>query len=210
MFLLYENEFNIVESSKEIINNYTKSNREKKKKLFELFHLLIFLELSDLKCDKIIPNEPGDFIIENNNERYMIEVTTIFGGKEGNIKINNQLNYIFGFENIVGDNNEIGPTNSSMKTLFLKKLKEKQEKNYVNDLNIDKSFLLIVTGEYNNCPITGSWVLKFLQENEVIIKQTFNKIWILDYFSSGRDGGPTVIKDYYNEFINYKKILSDN
>ena len=47
MFLLYEDEVKIAENAKKIINSYTSSNREKKKKMFELFHLLIFLELSD-------------------------------------------------------------------------------------------------------------------------------------------------------------------
>ncbi len=76
-------------------------------------------------------------------------------------------------------------------------------------LNVDKSFLLIVTGEYDNCSITGSWVLKFLQKNELIFKKSFDKIWILDYFASGKDGGPIVMNDFYNEFVKYKKIIED-
>lgn len=209
VFLLYENENKITKNAKKIINNYNSSNREKKKKLFELFHLLVFLEISNFKNNKIFPNEPGDFIIKNTSEKYMVEVTTVFGNKEENIKMNNMLNSIFGFEN--GDKNydEIKFVNSLMKNLFLKKLKDKQEKNYRDGLNIDKSFLLIVTGEYDNCSITGSWVLKFLQKNELIFKKTFDKIWILDYFASGKDGGPIVMNDFFSEFIEYKKILDD-
>ena len=207
MFLLYENESKITKNAQKIINNYNSSNREKKKKLFELFHLLVFLEISNFKNNKIFPNEPGDFIIKNNNEKYMVEVTTVFGNKEENIKMNNMLNSIFGFENGDKNYNEIKFVNSSMKNLFLKKLKDKQEKNYRDGLNIDKSFLLIVTSEYDNCSITGSWVLKFLQKNELIFKKTFDKIWILDYFASGKDGGPIVMNNFFSEFIEYKKIL---
>lgn len=207
VFLLYENESKITKNAQKIINNYNSSNREKKKKLFELFHLLVFLEISNFKNNKIFPNEPGDFIIKNNNEKYMVEVTTVFGNKEENIKMNNMLNSIFGFENGDKNYNEIKFVNSSMKNLFLKKLKDKQEKNYRDGLNIDKSFLLIVTSEYDNCSITGSWVLKFLQKNELIFKKTFDKIWILDYFASGKDGGPIVMNNFFSEFIEYKKIL---
>ncbi len=209
MFLLYEDEVKIAENAKKIINSYTSSNREKKKKMFELFHLLIFLELSDFRNNEIVPNEPGDFILKNNNESYMVEVTTIFGNKEENIKMNNMLNSIFNFK--INDKNidEIRFVNSSMKNLFLNKLKDKQEKNYSDGLNVDKNFLLIVTGEYDNCATTGSWVLKFLQKNELVLKKTFDKIWILDYFASGKDGGPIVMSDFYSEFIWYKKILDD-
>lgn len=210
MFLLYESENKVAKNAKKIINSYTRSNREKKKKMFELFHLLVFLELSNFKNNKIVPNEPGDFIIKNNNEKYMVEITTVFGNKDENIKLNNMLNSIFDFENSNKNDDEIKFINSSMRNLFLKKLKDKQEKNYRDGLNIDKSFLLIVTGEYDNCSITGSWVLKFLQENELIFKKTFDKIWILDYFASGKDGGPIVMNDFYSEFIEYKKIILDD
>lgn len=178
--------------------------------MFELFHLLIFLELSDFRNNEIVPNELGDFILKNNNESYMIEVTTIFGNKEENIKLNNMLNSIFDFKNNDKNIDGIKFVNSSMKNLFLNKLKDKQEKNYSDGLNVDKNFLLIVTGEYDNCAITGSWVLKFLQKNELVFKKTFDRIWILDYFASGKDGGPIVMNDFYREFIEYKKILDDN
>lgn len=210
MFLLYENEVKIAENAKKIISSYTSSNREKKKKMFELFHLLIFLELSDFRNNEIVPNEPGDFILKNNNESYMVEVTTIFGNKEENIKLNNMLNSIFDFKNNDKNIDGIKFVNSSMKNLFLNKLKDKQEKNYSDGLNVDKNFLLIVTGEYDNCAITGSWVLKFLQKNELVFKKTFDRIWILDYFASGKDGGPIVMNDFYSKFIEYKKILDDN
>ena len=209
MFLLYESEGKMAKNAKNIINSYNNSNREKKKKVFELFHLLVFLEISNFKKNKIVPNEPGDFIIKNNNEKYMVEVTTIFGNKEENIKMNNILNNIFNFGNDDKKDLETKFVNISMRNLFLKKLKDKQEKNYMDGLNVDKSFLLIVTGEYDNCSITGSWVLKFLQKNELIFKKSFDKIWILDYFASGKDGGPIVMNDFYNEFVKYKEIIED-
>ncbi len=208
MFLLYENEKNVVKNSNKILKDYAMSPREKKKKIFELFHFLVFLEIIHLKKFKIIPNEPGDFILEKNNKRYLVEVTTVFGNKEEHIKMNNILCFLFDFEHSEGNNNQMMFHNHSMKTMFLKKLKDKQAKNYTTDIKVDKSFLLIVTGEYDNCPVTGSWFLKFLQENEIMVKKTFDKIWILDYFSSGKDSGPIAIKDFYSEFIEYKKIIS--
>ena len=99
MFILYENENKIAKKAKKSINNYHISNREKKKKMFELFHLLVFLEQINSKKFKIVPHEPGDFIIEIKNRKYMIEITTIFGDKDENIKITNMLNSIFKFKN---------------------------------------------------------------------------------------------------------------
>jgi len=208
MFLLYSNENYIAKKANEIINNYKNSNREKLKKKFELFHLLVFLEKANLKNLKIIPNEPGDFIIKNENEKYVIEVTSVFGNKDENIKMKSILNKIFGVSEESKNENEISFDNEVMKKIFLKKITEKEKKDYISSQKATKSFLLIVTGEFNNCSITGSWFLKFLRKEELLFKKSFDKVWILDYFASGKDNGPIIIKDFYNEFIEYKNIYS--
>ena len=117
MFLLYSNENNIAKKANEIINNYKNSNREKLKKKFELFHLLVFLEKANLKNLKIIPNEPGDFIIKNENEKYVIEVTSVFGNKDENIKMKSILNKIFGVSEESKNENEISFDNEVMKKI---------------------------------------------------------------------------------------------
>lgn len=208
MFLLYNNENDMVRKANKIIDNYANSNREKFKKLFELFHLLVFLDAGNLKIDKIIPNEPGDFIIESENKRCIVEITSVFGNKEENIKMKSILNRIFGFTEELEIENEIIFDNEVMKELFLKKISEKENKNYTNNQNIEKSFLLIVTGEYDNCPATGSWFLKLLQREELLFKKKFDEVWVLDYFASGKDNGPVVIKDFYNDFLEYKSIFN--
>ena len=210
MCLLYSKEKSITKKARNIINDYDNSEREKNKKLFELFHLLVFLDVANLKFDKIIPNEPGDFIIEHKNEKYMIEIVLILGNDNENIKMKNILKKLFAFKNEFEISNQIIFNNQKMKKLFLKKLEEKDGKDYGSNQNISKKYLLIVTGEYDNCSVTGGWFLKFLQKEELYLEKNFDKVMILDYFASGKNNDPMAIKDFYNEFHEYKNISNRN
>lgn len=207
MFLLCAEEKSIAMEVLKINNNYELSNREKNKKNDELFHLLVFLKYKNMKYDKIIPNEPGDFIIEKDKKNIMVEVTTVFGNKDSNIAIQQMLNKLFNRGNNLDIDLNLSFDDENMKNLFLKQLEQKQNKRYECNVSINKKILLIVTSEYDNCAITGNWVLKILKSKDFNIKDSFNDIWLLDYFSSGIDNGPTIIENFSEEFKNYKNIM---
>lgn len=206
MWLLYKKEKEIVKKAKKIISNFNYSKREEKKKLFELFHLLVFLEITDVIYDSILPHDPGDFILKKGNSNTMIEITTVFGNKNNNIAMTNILSNLFKIPTKNTTNNNLIFETNFMKNPFLTQLKEKQNKNYNLKLPINKRILLIVTGEYDNCAITGSWLFKLIEKNEIFIKDNFEQIWILNYFASGKDNGPIIIEDFFKEFTYYKNF----
>ena len=55
-----------------------------------------------------------------------------------------------------------------------------ENKEYLNNKEFDKTILLLVTGEYENCSITGNWIEKFLEEKDFDINQ-YDKICVIDY-----------------------------
>ena len=144
MWLLYKKEKEIVKKAKKIISNFNYSKREEKKKLFELFHLLVFLEITDVIYDSILPHDPGDFILKKGNSNTMIEITTVFGNKNNNIAMTNILSNLFKIPTKNTTNNNLIFETNFMKNLFLTQLKEKQNKNYNLKLPINKRILLIV------------------------------------------------------------------
>lgn len=206
---LLEKEKILADIVKENLKNYGSSNKEKIQKENELFHLLCFLYLdNNLKLhNKIIPHEPGDFLIQEKNRNTMIEVVEVFGNGKTHMNIRNRLNHIF--ERKIMRNKEgvycfslEESINSFNKSFFDKNT----NKEYLNNDNYDEKVLLIVTGEYENCPATGIWIIKFLEEKNFDINK-YNYLWILDYFSSSKDNGPTIIKNPIEEIKKYKEYF---
>ena len=123
------------------------------------------------------------------------------------MNIRNRLNHIF--ERKITRNKEgiycfslEESINSFNKSFFDKNT----NKEYLNNDNYDDKILLIVTGEYENCPATGSWIIKFLEEKNFDINK-YDCLWILDYFSSSKDNGPTIIKNPIEEIKKYKEYF---
>jgi len=210
-FNLCSNERQLVKLIKVKMKAYGNSNKELIKKENELFHLLCFLSLSnEIKLLNVIqPNEPGDFLIIKDNKKTMVEVVECFGNAETYIDVKYRLNFLFG-RNI--KNKNAGRYTFTIKESVDKlneELLSKNNKNYLNDNSFDEKILLVVTGEYENCPVTGNWLIKFLEEKH-FLNNRYDGIWILDYFSSGKDGNPMITKDIVKDIIDNKCFYKDN
>lgn len=209
MFELHKDEKIIVDLVRDKLKNYSVNNKEFIKKENELFHLTCYLkEKDELELLKYIsPNEPGDFIIEKNNKKIVIEVAECFGNISTYKSIKKKLNSIFQRVNTINDD-EYKFTNEECKKKFnLIFFNKNKDKVYLDSELYDKKILLIITGEYYNCPVTGSWFEKFLNI-DVFDCNRFDDIWILNYFSSGKDNGPTIFSNVINNVIDYQNMYN--
>lgn len=164
---------------KEKLKFYGNSNKESIKKENELFHLLCFLHLYNKfeLYNKIIPNEPGDFLLQEKEKNAVIEIVEIFGNKETYINIKNRINCVFKRKNSHTKDEIYGFTmNESINKFNELFWKKNTDKNYLFDEQYNKKILLIVTGEYENCPATGNWIIKFLEEKDFEINK-YDCIW---------------------------------
>ena len=189
------------------MNEHLFTNREKNKKMIELFHLLVFLDIGKINYDEIIPHEPGDFIIKFPNKNVMVEILTAFGGAKENIEMEKIIKKILKLKNDKYE--DLKPTNETMKKIVIKKVEEKQNKRYQSNIKIDEKILLIATIEYENCPTTGSWAEKLINESEFNFEGVFDKIWVLDYNASSKEVGPTITTNFEKDFFEYKKIVGN-
>lgn len=193
---LYRNENKIAYKSNEIIEKYYKgvSEREKFKKKEELFHLLVLIDLANNdkkeKINEVIPNEPGDaIIIDKDNNKHLFEIFKVFGDEE-NILMRKLIENIF-----KGGSREEKYCYfdaEKMKGILLKKLSDKNDKDYLLDSEYTTKNILIVTCEHNRCAIAGEWVGillgKVLQQQFTM--KNYDNLFLLDYMASGKDGGP--------------------
>lgn len=199
----------IVSLVKRKLSGYGNSNKELIKKENELFHLLCFFKENKklYKIENIFPNEPGNFILKEKNKIIIIEVVECFGNKQTHIEVRNKLNKIFKRNQlkIVKGNYEftIKESLEEFNNIFLNK---NTDKFYLEDNRYDEKVLLIVTGEYENCSSTGTWVEKFLKEENFEINK-YDFIWTIDYFASGRDGGPIIMENTIQEIIKYQYYI---
>lgn len=190
---LYSNEKNLVNLVVNKLDDYGDSNKELIQKQNEFFHLLCFLDLDEKVSlyESINPHEPGDFLIDNNGKKILVEVTECFGNKDSYIYINNQLNILFNRIKRVSSNYAFSIKEAKEKIKEL--ICDKNVKNYNSNNEYDEVILLIVTGEYTGCSSTGNWIIKYLDSCD--IKNCIYKVYILDYFASGKDGNPIIIKN---------------
>ena len=200
-FKMYSNEKEILKIVKSILRKYGNSNREKYEKEDELFHLLCFLD-KDNKLTlykKIRANEPGDLIIDNDGETTLVEVVMCFGNDESYYYFQKRMNKLFNRTiklNKKFDEKKYGYSINDGIEQFLKVFKIKCDKDYVKKREYNHIELLVVTAEYECC--FPNWLTRFIKR-ELIENNPFDKIMILDYFSCGRDGNPTIIRDYLEE-----------
>ncbi len=204
-FLLYSDERNIVNMVEKKLNGYGNSNKQLIQKQNELFHLLCFLSLDGklYLYNSIIPNEPGDFFITDDNKTIIVEVSECFGNDDSYAAMKNRINSLF--KRKTKNKLDYRFSIEEVKRKLNKIKDDKNEKNYNLNNTIDEVILLIVTGEYTGCSATGNWLIKYLDECD--IKDCKYKIWILDYFASGKDGNPIIIKNLPKEIAEFKKYF---
>ena len=206
-FKLYSDEKNLVNLVVNKLDDYGDSNNELIQKQNELFHLLCFLDLDEKVSlyESINPHEPGDFLIDNNGKKTLVEVTECFGNKDSYIYINNQLNILFNRIKRVSSDYAFSIEEAKEKLKDL--ISDKNVKNYNSNNEYDEVILLIVTGEYSGCSSTGNWIIKYLDSCD--IKKSIYKVYILDYYASGKDGNPIIIKNVIKEIDDLKKYYRD-
>lgn len=197
-FNLYRNEQKISCKANQIINEYyhSQNEREQEKKKHELFHLLVLLDLNHFNSfgdyKQIIPNEPGDaLIIDENNNKHLIEIFRVFGDVENKI-INEKMNNIF---NSNYDFKEYRKFDlDKMANILLVKLFDKNNKEYLKDNQYKTKNILVVTCEHDKCALCGNWIVQNVAkklEANISIKN-YDNVYVVDYMASGRDGGPVV------------------
>ncbi len=203
-FKMRKNEELLLSKTKSILQNYGKSNKEKQEKEDELFHLLCFLSRNKREdlFDSIQPNEPGDCLINENGKMRLIEVTSCFGNDETYYHFKKRMNELFerkAKHSLELEKKEYGYTITDGIEKFKEEFKDKCSKEYVKNKKYDSVELLIVTSEYECC--FPNWTEKFITKED-LKDNPFDKIMVLDYFSSGRDGNPTIIEDLEREILN--------
>ena len=173
----------------------------------ELFHLLCFLDLDNNLSlnDYIQPNEPGDFLMKKDGKNYLFEVTECFGNNNSYMYINNQLNFLFGRVKRITSNYSFSIEEAKDKIKEL--IQNKNLKNYNDNNEYDEVILLIVTGEYSGCSSTGNWIIKYLDSCD--ITESIYKVYVLDYYASGKDSSPIIIKEVSSEIENLKEFFKN-
>lgn len=206
-FKLYSDEEKIIKLVTDKTTSYVALGKELIQKQNELFHLLCFLDLDERISlyDCIEPHEPGDFLIGNNGKKTLVEVTECFGNKDSYIYINNQLNILFNRIKRVSSDYAFSIEDAKEKIKEL--ICDKNGKDYNSNNEYDEVILLIVTGEYTGCSSTGNWIIKYLDSCN--IKNCIYKVYILDYFASGKDGNPIIIKNVIKEIDDFKNYFRD-
>lgn len=215
-FNLYKNEKEISHKTNRIINDYyhAENQAEQKKKRHELFHLLVLLDIKEFKdfdnYKQIKPHEPGDaIIIDENNDKHLIEIFRAFGDMENKI-INKIMNNIF--ESNYEFEEYMGFDYDKMTKMFLDKLFEKNDKEYLKDTQYKTKNILVVTCEHNRCAICGNWVVinvaNELEKRLTLTTKNYDNVYVLDYMASGEDGGPITFRldDEIKEYKKYNLI----
>lgn len=114
----------------------TLNSKENAKKSIELFHLLTYLDISGYleKVTKIIPNEPGDFLITIDGKNVLYEIVTVFGNMEAK-PITDLAKKILGIKDIPDSVINEYPTMDTQRLseMFKRILYEKQSKQYFLD-----------------------------------------------------------------------------
>ncbi len=207
-YFLYKKEKEIMKKSEYIVINsdFGKklNNKDKTKKIYELFHLLVYFNIKKIEYEKIEPCDPGDFIVTFKNTKVLYELSSAFG-YEDNEKIEFILNNIRDNKKVVHYKSLFQYKNNLMADTLLSDLNKKNEidyDKYKRKYKFSKKILLIATIEYDNCPLTGPWFVKFL---DILGNyKSFDKICLLDYNSNCKDEpGPNVVDDF---ILYYEKM----
>ncbi len=233
-FFLCEDERTIAKRAiaicKQFADDNVFSSNDGLQKEMEIFHLLVFLRTAFRipKPKRIFPHEPLDAIIQFgtcfNKDNFWrgsigVEITTCFGAEKGSSsKVQLSPGGHVVIDKIVKGlirNSPVAQRNVNLPSIkpfreqFIGTIANKQNKDYEMD-SVNKKVLLIVTGEPSDagCSVTGSWFEKTFKLSELGIDETkFDKICVLNYFSSGKDNGPTITLDLSKEQKFYNSLF---
>lgn len=194
---LYTLERKIALKTKEIMKDYIEefNNKDFIKKSIELFHLLIYFDVNKNieSIKKIVPHEPGDFfVIMKNGTEILYEIVTVFGDKEAKsisdlVKQNLEVNNV----NSTGDFEYSKMDIDKLTTQFKRVLSNKKDKSYF--LKHENTSLLLVTSEHDRSGTVAWYLLEDIGDSvRDFINKTKSTIKTMNYFSSGKDGNPTV------------------
>lgn len=211
-FKMCSNEKDILKKVKTILGNYGSSNKEKSEKEDELFYYLCYLSVDNklYLYKKVKPNEPGDLIFEENGKNHLIELLTCFGNDASYHYFQKRMHELFNRTiktNSKLDKKKYGYHIKDGIKQFFKDYRKKCNKDYVKNKTYDYVELLIVTAEYESC--IPNWMIRYISK-ESFKNNPFDKIMIIDFFSSGKDGNPTIIKDYIRELERQDNIYIDD
>ena len=188
-----------------------KDSNDGKKKRRELFHLLVFRELSiPYKKYKIYFSERPDFVLKKIFKNVGIEITEVIDYGQNDKNLNELLDILLEQRDGEIPKNIIAQECSQdAKEKMKKQYDEKHRKfNESNWQKFKQNILLLVTMESvdNPCPTTGYWFERVFTKDEILgLKKDFSRIYILNYNASPKDGGP-ILKNI-NDIIEYRKIL---
>ncbi len=191
-FSFYENEYRI----RRIVNRKIKDKgRDGAKKKRELFHLLVFRELSDkyFRC-RYRNREAPDAEIVYRRHKIGVEITEVFDNSDSYNGFRSNLNsFLSG--NAVGKFIQSDPREASVKMeeIFRQKT-EKLRSFYTSEY--EKTILLIVTSE---CAKNPEHLIKHWYERYCCVDRLremngiFFEVYFLNYGASGKDSGPVLI-----------------
>lgn len=191
-FSFYENEDKI----KKIVNKKIKGNSEEcAKRKRELFHLLVFLELSsDYSKDDYEMREAPDAEIVHNGQKIGVEISEVFDGAASYNEFRSRLNSFLSNNNTErfaqGDPNEASVQMEKVFNRKVSKLRKIYSKEY------DYNVLLIVTAECKENPesIIKHWYERYYGAEKLRkMDCIFDEAYFLNYGASGKDGGPVLM-----------------
>lgn len=214
---LYTSESRIANRNREIMNKHkeqmknTKNEmnpKEYEKKSVELFHLLTYLDINKKleSTNNIKPNEPGDFIVLENEREVLYEIVTVFGDEEAR-EIKDKIKEILNEETvqILNINKYPKMDIKKLSVQFKRILCQKKNKDYFKIY--EKSILLLVTAEHDRCGTVPWYLHENIEENiNEFINVTQSSIMVMNYFRSGKNGNPETY-DIEEEIKIYKKYF---
>ena len=210
----YENEKRIVKEIEDLFKSTsTRSGgiSDPLKKKRELFHFYTFIDLENYKEERgeIVFDMPEDGLGADveiiQPRKRAIEITECIDGPKEHRIFKESVNSLFegnGYPYTSGNSVD------GLRGFFAGALKEKSKKveRYKKD-GFTVELLVVTDAVYENCPVTGTWVEKFLTDEFVgCIPNLFDKVYVLIYHASGRDGGP-VVREYPEDVYSYQHGL---
>lgn len=214
---LCENEKEIIQLVKKYETKLPQpSTSDPLKKHRELFHYLVFqsvkegigsINMREIRMPK--DGEGADIELSSQDKKKRsIEITECLDGKNSYKDFRHSINRLIngrGNSDVKENHNE----REGLTKMFFSDLNKKNSNIEKYKKNGYSTELLIVTDEEcNNCPITGTWVEKFLDKKIVErTKNMFDKVYVLVYHASGKDGGP-VIREYPKDYYYYQSLIN--
>lgn len=185
------NEKKIAGQCMKLVTKYNAASpAERFKKRVELFHLLVCFERLRRQYRKIEPHEPGDFIVRDELGTHLFEVVTVFGNKDAYQSVEAHFENLFQHgkprEGRVHLITSFEENMEKLKELLIRKLWEKNEKEYFKNHSYKTANLLLVTAEYDRKKARFPWFLPLAggELRGVVAQKNFTTCYVLDYLAT--------------------------